>query len=164
MRKGILTILIITGFWNSIFSQNDNVELITYENIEQNYSILYPKGWNLKTNTEKITSIESTKFSGGIYVSLYEGINFSDDLMIPFILESNVLPSEFEQNILNTQENGIKTWIVSYTNSHNNLTCISMYKKKEDNLWFVSTEIDPSLWKNGWSEIIIKVLDSFEVK
>ena len=36
-------------------------------------------------------------------------------------------------------------------------------KIKGDKLWFVSTEIEPSLWKNGWNEIIIKIVSSFKI-
>ena len=39
-----------------------------------------------------------------------------------------------------------------------------MWKRKGNNLWFVSTEIEPKYWKKGWKDIIVKVLTSFEIK
>ena len=83
--------------------------------------------------------------------------------METFILESNNLPDNFRENVLSGTENGLKSWYVSYTDSENNLTCMSMYKRKGDKLWFVSTEIEPELWNNGWKDIIVKILISFKI-
>jgi len=103
------------------------------------------------------------KMKGGIYISAYEDITLPDEHFADFILETNDLPVSFKKNISSSLENGIKSWYISYTESTNNLTCMSMYKRKGDNLWFVSTEIEPDLWKNGWKEIVIKILLSFKI-
>jgi hypothetical protein len=137
--------------------------LSNYKNSEQMYSIDYPENWKVKKNQDGVISIESDKIKGGIYISTHEGITFTDEHMADFILKSNNLPVDFKHKILNGEENGIKSWYISYTDTDNNLTCMSMYKRKADKLWFVTTEIEPFLWKNGWKEIIIKILTSFNI-
>ena len=151
------------GFWNNLFAQKKLIKLSNYKNSEQKYSIDYPENWKVEKNKDGVISIESDKIKGGIYISAYEGITFPNEHMADFILESNNLPVDYKQKILNGEENGIKSWYISYTDPNNNLTCISMYKRKGDKLWFVSTEIEPSLWKNGWKEIILKILTSFKL-
>ena len=84
--------------------------------------------------------------------------------MNKFILESNKLPDQYEQNILNVEENDVKSWYVSYADSNSNLICMSAYKRKGDYLLFVSTEIEPKLWKNGWKETFTKVINSIKLK
>ena len=55
-------------------------------------------------------------------------------MMKNFILESNKLSPEFEQNIIYGNE--IKYWYLSYTDSQNNLIYMSAYKRREEYLWF----------------------------
>ena len=100
---------------------------------------------------------------GGIYISTHSGLTFSDDLMVNFILESNNLSEDIEDNILNSEENGIKSWYVSYTDSYKNLTCMLMYKRKDDKLWFVSGEVEPEYWKSGWEDKIVRIFTSFNI-
>jgi len=152
------------GIWNNLFSQKNTTELKVYSNSENHYSLKYPANWKIEKTNEGIFSIKSQKIKGGIYISVYNGITFPDENMKNFILESNNLPAEFEQNILNGEENGIKSWYVSYTDSTNNLTCMSVYKRKGDFLFFVSTEIEPKLWKSGWKEIMTEIILSIELK
>jgi hypothetical protein len=151
------------GIWTNLFAQKSSTKFSNYKDSEQKYSIDYPESWNVEKNKDGVISIESEKIKGGIYISAHEGITFPDQHMADFILESNNLPVDFKENILNGEENGIKSWYISYTDTNNHLTCMSMYKRKGDKLWFVSTEIEPTLWKNGWQEIIIKILTSFKI-
>ena len=152
------------GIWNNLFAQKNKTELKVYTNSEKNYSIKYPENWNISTNNEGVVSIESEKIKGGIYISAYNGITFPDEHMNSFILESNNLPAEFEKNILNGEENGIKSWYLSFTDPKNNLTRMSAYKRKGENLWFFSTEIEPKLWEKGWKEIITEIILSIELR
>ena len=152
------------GIWNNLFAQNNKTKLIVYTNYEKNYLIKHPENWKIQQNSDGVISIESENIKGGIYISAYNNITFPDENMNSFILQSNHLPAEFEQNILNGEENGIKSWYLSYTDQKKKLTCMSIYKRKGENLWFFSTEIDPELWKKGWKEIIIEIITSIELK
>ncbi|MCB0750426.1 MAG: hypothetical protein KDC52_03010 [Ignavibacteriae bacterium] len=163
MNKNILILILAMGIFNNLFAQKNTVKFKLYNNTEKKYAIEYPENWQVKINNEGVVSIESDDIKGGIYISLYNGITFSDEHMETFILESNNLPDNFRENVLSGTENGIKSWYVSYTDSENNLTCMSMYKRKGDKLWFVSTEIEPELWNNGWKDIIVKILISFKI-
>lgn len=163
MKRKILTLIIIMGIWTNLFAQKSLVKFSKYENSEQKYSIDYPENWKIEKNQDGVISIESDKIKGGIYISAYDSITFPDEFVVDFILESNNLSVDFKQNILNSEENGIKSWYISYTESNSNLICMSMYKRKGNNLWFISTEIEPNLWENGWKEIIIKILMSFKI-
>ena len=164
MKEKILVLIVAFSFWNSFFAQNTSVELKTYDSFERNYSIKYPKDWKIEKNKDGVVSIESDKIKGGIYISGYSGITFSDEYMTDFILESNSLSTDFKKNIRIKEEKGIKSWYISYTDTKNNLVCISAYKRLGENLWFVSTEMDPKLWKKGWKEIIVEIIVSFEIK
>ena len=141
MKSKILILIIIMGIWNNLFAQESLIKLSNYKNSEQEYSIDYPGNWKIEKNKDGIVSIESEKIKGGIYISAYEGITFSDEYMADFILESNNLPVDFKQEILNGEENGVKSWYVSYTDPDNNLTFMLMYKRKGDKLWFVSAVV-----------------------
>ena len=163
MNKNILILILAMGIFNNLFAQKNTVKFKLYNNTEKKYAIEYPENWQVKINNEGVVSIESDDIKGGIYISLYNGITFSDEHMETFILESNNLPDNFRENVLSGTENGIKSWYVSYTDSENNLNCMSMYKRKGDKLWFVSTEIEPELWNNGWKDIIVKILISFKI-
>ena len=163
MNKNILILILAMGIFNNLFAQKNTVKFKLYNNTEKKYAIEYPENWQVKINNEGVVSIESDDIKGGIYISLYNGITFSDEHMETFILESNNLPDNFRENVLSGTENGLKSWYVSYTDSENNLTCMSMYKRKGDKLWFVSTEIEPELWNNGWKDIIVKILISFKI-
>ena len=152
------------GIWTNLFAQKNTPELKTYRNSEKKYSIKYPENWEIKTDEDGIVSIEPKNMEGGIYISAYNGITFPDEKMNSFILESSNLSSEYEERIGSGEENGIKSWYLSYSDSNNTLTCMRMWKRKGNNLWFVSTEIEPKYWKKGWKDIIVKVLTSFEIK
>ncbi|GAO44788.1 hypothetical protein [Flavihumibacter petaseus] len=151
------------GIWNSIFGQKAPVTLSTYENKEANYSIQYPEGWKIETDEAGVLSITSDKFKGGIFISVREGLTFPDQHMEDLILQIEHLPAEWKPRILHGVEKGIRSWYISYTASDHNLTCMSIYKRKGDRLWFVSTETETGLWKNGWNDIIKKILTSFEI-
>ncbi len=163
MNRKILILFISLGIWNNLCAQKSSIELEIYKNFEKHYSIKYPENWKIENNEEGVISIESDKMIGGIYISAYDGITFSDERMNDFILDSNNLPDDFRKNILSGEENGIKSWYISYTDTTNNLTCMSMYKRMNAKLWFVSTEIEPDLWKKGWQNIIVNILISFEI-
>jgi len=152
------------GIWTNLFAQKHKTELKIYQNSEKNYTIKYPEKWEIKKDDNGIVSIEPKDMEGGIYISAYNGITFPDEEMTSFILKSSNLTSESEDRIGSGEENGIKSWYISYTEPDNTLTCMRMYKRKDDNLWFVSTEIEPKYWRKGWKDIIVKVLSSFEVK
>ncbi|HEY5774029.1 MAG TPA: PsbP-related protein, partial [Chitinophagaceae bacterium] len=160
----ILILIFTMAIWNNLFSQKNITQLKAYINSENHYSIKYPANWKIEKNNEGIVSIESEKIKGGIYISVYNGITFPDDNMKNFILESNNLPAELEENILNGEENGIKSWYVSYTDSTNNLTCMLTYKRKGNYLLFVSTEIEPKLWKSGWKETMTEIILSIKLE
>lgn len=130
MNKNILILILAMGIFNNLFAQKNTVKFKLYNNTEKKYAIEYPENWQVKINNEGVVSIESDDIKGGIYISLYNGITFSDEHMETFILESNNLPDNFRENVLSGTENGIKSWYVSYTDSENNLTCMSMYKRK----------------------------------
>lgn len=152
------------GILSNIFCQKSSNDLTIFENIEQNYTIKYPKSWTVKKNNEGIITIESKEKKCGIYISMNKGITFPDEHMEDFIIESNYLPISFKTNILSNKEKGVKTWIVSYTDPNNNLTCMSMYKRMNDKLWFISSECAPNEWRNGWKEKIVEILTSFNIK
>tara|TARA_R110002126_G_scaffold291204_1_gene450936 strand:- start:233 stop:694 length:462 start_codon:yes stop_codon:yes gene_type:complete len=148
---------------NSCQQKNEN-EFIIYNDFENNYSIKYPINWKKDKNSEGIVSIEPLKMKGGIYISVYKNITLPEEKMVDFILETNNLTTESEKNILKGEENGIKSWYISYTDSISNLTCMSAYKSKGHDLWFITTEIEKEEWNNGWKEKIVEILQSFTIK
>ncbi len=156
-------ILITMGFLSKLFLSSDSTEYLTYTNSEKRISILYPKSWIISENQDGIISIESKEMKGGIFISTYNNINITDSEMPNFILESNELNEDFISNIAENEIDGIKTWIISYTDTTNNLTCMSLYKKHKNNIWFISTETEPIHWQNGWKEKIVKILSSIQI-
>ena len=163
VNRKFLILIFTMGIWTNLFAQKNTAELKTFKNSEKKYSIKYPENWEIKTDEDGIVSIEPKNMEGGIYISAYNGITFPDEKMNSFILESSNLSSEYEDRIGSGEENGIKSWYLSYTDSNNTLTCMRMWKRKGDNLWFVSTEIEPKYWKKGWKDVIVKILTSFEI-
>ncbi len=164
MKSNAILILIIMGISFSSCEQKNGNEFAVYQNSEQNYSIKYPKDWKIEKKSEGIISIEPTKMKGGIYISAYNNISLPEEKMVDFILGTNNLTPESEKNILTGEENGVKSWYISYTDSINGLTCMSAYKSYKNNLWFVSTEIPKEDWKNGWKDKIVEILQSFTIK
>lgn len=130
-----------------------------YNHPKGNYTINYPESWVVK-NSNDIVSIESKDFRGGIYISLHNGITLPDENMKTFIIESNNLNSEFEKNIFSGTEHGVRSWYISYTDTENNLICMAAYKRRGTAMLFVSAEIEPGLWKNGWKELIVEIISS----
>ena len=160
----VIYIILIMSLWISLSSQNAKTELKVYTGSEHKYSIKYPANWNIEKTTLGIVCIEPIDMKGGIYITEYSGITLTDHRIEDFILESNHLPDEYASEILKGEENGIKSWYISYTDTENHLTCISTYKKKGDYLLFISTEIEPEIWNNGWKEIITEIILSIDLK
>jgi len=152
------------GIWTNLFARKNGLtKFSNYKSLDQMYSIDYPESWKVKRHEDGVTSIESDQMKGGIYISAYQNISFPDEHMADFIVDANNLTADFKQQILNSEANGIRSWHILYTDTINNLTCTSMYKRKKDKLWFISIEIEPDLWENGWKEVVIKILSSFKI-
>ncbi len=165
MKLMIIVIsILIVGNNSTLFSQRDKTELEVYNSSDNTFIIKYPENWNIENNNEEVISIEPKEMRGGIYISKHNNITFPDEDIKDFILESNQLPKEATSDIIFGEENGIKSWYISYTDTVNNLICMSAYKRKGSYLLFVSTEIEPNQWENGWKEIIIEIISSITLK